>query len=49
MEKRTCVELANEPTVPVTEEPQRAPGEPRALADLELVLVGGGGNDTPLW
>jgi|CXWL01.1.fsa_nt_gi hypothetical protein len=50
MEKnRTCVELANEPTVEVTEGPQRAQGEPRTLADLELLLVGGGGNDTPLW
>lgn len=42
--EQTKVEVAGQPVV---EQPEDA--EVRTLKDLEMLLVGGGGDDTPTW
>ena len=48
---RTSVELANDLLAAVTQEARRANerNEVRTLRELELTLVGGGAEDTPMW
>lgn len=44
--------LANEPATGASNDDTRAEdagSDIRALKDLEMVLVGGGGDDTPCW